>query len=162
MKQYDSSKTGKLSKAELAALLKDQAGGVEPSTEELDFVLHTADASDGRINDHVNLHELDAALQCWLAIRQNKGEVEKYFQKYDWDKSDKLDRAQMQALLTDLNEGHPLDEEELDWIMEADGLVSDKTGGINRTELMHALALWYSHVEETEHASCHGKRCIVM
>ena len=131
MKQYDSSKTGKLSKAELAALLKvhgalrlcashqigagtespecvqDQAGGVEPSTEELDFVLHTAvrplsvpllvlvslsvggridtqracfgvagqDASDGRINDHVNLHELDAALQCWLAIRQNKGEV---------------------------------------------------------------------------------------
>lgn len=33
------------------------------------------DASDGRINDHVNLHELDAALQCWLAIRQNKGEV---------------------------------------------------------------------------------------
>ena len=46
---------------------------------------------------------------------------------------------------SDLNEGHPLDEEELDLIMEADGLVSDKTGGINRTELMHALALWSWH-----------------
>ena len=67
MNRYDSSKTGKLSKAELAALLKvhtvhcgfvpptrpgadtktlecvqDQAGGVELSAEELDFVLHTA------------------------------------------------------------------------------------------------------------------------
>ena len=53
---------------------------------------------------------------------------------------------------SDLNEGHPLDEEELDWIMEADGLVSDKTGGINRTELMHALALWSCQSQHAPHA----------
>jgi hypothetical protein len=59
---------------------------------------------------------------------------------------------------SDLNEGHPLDEEELDWIMEADGLVSDKTGGINRTELMHALALWSCPNMHNMH-NMHKARC---
>jgi len=35
----------------------------------------TQDQSDGRINGQVNLHELEVALQCHLALRQNKAEV---------------------------------------------------------------------------------------
>lgn len=81
---------------------QEHAGGVVPTDEELDFVLNAAvflayanahthtqmmpvwlvanthihqDESDGRINGQVNLHEINHALQSWIAIRQNKARV---------------------------------------------------------------------------------------
>jgi len=161
MAKYDKSREGKLNQQELSQLLKDNAGGVEPTEEELQFVLMTADQSDGRINGQVNLHELEVALQCHLALRQNKAEVEKYFAKYDLDKDGMLDRPELAKLLNDLNEGKEVEEEELDWIMaNADGKIMESSGGIRKTELIYALSLWYSHVEDA-HAACGGKSCSI-
>ena len=33
---------------------------------------------------------------------------------------------------------------------EADGAAGSKTGGVNKTELMGAISLWYGYVEEQQ------------
>jgi Ca2+-binding EF-hand superfamily protein len=105
MAKFDKSGSGRLDKSELFALLTEQACGTEPTQEELDFVLCAADESDGRMNGHVNKHELEAALEVWLALRDSKPKVEAYMTKYDVDHNGELSKNELKALLQDLNDG---------------------------------------------------------
>eukprot|EP00287_Rhodomonas_sp_CCMP768_P007945 CAMPEP_0196736282 /NCGR_PEP_ID=MMETSP1091-20130531/14401_1 /TAXON_ID=302021 /ORGANISM="Rhodomonas sp., Strain CCMP768" /LENGTH=214 /DNA_ID=CAMNT_0042079993 /DNA_START=98 /DNA_END=742 /DNA_ORIENTATION=+ len=156
MEKYDESKTGNLLKEELANLLQDAAQGRKPTDEEVNFVLWST--TTGK-TDRVSKQDIPKALDLWSDYERNLPEVEEKFDKYDANKSGKLERNQLKALLTDLDEGLAPSDDEVDWVMKtADGAVEgvDPTGGINKTELMLAVSLWYTHVEDK--SSC----CVVM
>jgi len=64
------------------------------------------------------------------------------YNRYDTDNSGELDREQLKKLLTDLNDGLEIIDEEVDDIM----LVADtgKSGTIDKTELIKAISVWFS------------------
>eukprot|EP00286_Rhodomonas_abbreviata_P012464 CAMPEP_0181316290 /NCGR_PEP_ID=MMETSP1101-20121128/15816_1 /TAXON_ID=46948 /ORGANISM="Rhodomonas abbreviata, Strain Caron Lab Isolate" /LENGTH=211 /DNA_ID=CAMNT_0023423527 /DNA_START=217 /DNA_END=852 /DNA_ORIENTATION=- len=159
MEKYDKSKTGNLDREELADLLMDaSSGGRKPSDEEINFVLNTTHREDKTAADRITKSEIAAALDVWKTHEASLAEVEAHFAKYDVNKSGKLERNQLKALLTDLDEGLAPTDEEVDMVMKtADGATGDPTGGINKTELMLAISLWYTHVEDKD-----GKCCVVM
>jgi Ca2+-binding EF-hand superfamily protein len=157
IKKYDKEGNGKLSKSELSVMLQDLAGGDAPTEEEASFVLHVADSTDNKVDGYIGKTELEAAIQIWRNYLSAKPEIESNFAKYDTNNSGKLEIGQLKALLTDLNEGIPPKDDEVEAIMEeADGIAGQKTGGINKTELTGAISLWYGHIEENQ------KCCTVM
>mmetsp|Transcript_26260 Transcript_26260/g.62177 ORF Transcript_26260/g.62177 Transcript_26260/m.62177 type:complete len:214 (-) Transcript_26260:307-948(-) len=155
LEKYDTSNTGNLLKDELMQLLQDAAKGRKPTEEELNFVLWST--TEGK-SDRVSKQEIPKALDLWSDYERNLREVEEKFDKYDTNKSGKLEKDQLKLLLTDLDEGIPPTDAEVDWVFAtADGAVEGvtPTGGINKTELMLAISLWYTHVEDK--SSC----CVV-
>jgi len=158
MHKYDVTKTGNLTKEELGDLLQDAAKGRRPTEEELNFVLwttHPKTGDDANRGDRITKNEIATALDVWRTWEQTLPEVEPLMAKYDVNHSGKLEFEQLKNMLTDLNEGRALPDEEVEWVMKAaDGMVQGvaPSGGINITELKGAIALWMTHVEEGQHA----------
>eukprot|EP00658_Telonema_sp_P-2_P036177 TRINITY_DN2621_c0_g1_i2.p1 TRINITY_DN2621_c0_g1~~TRINITY_DN2621_c0_g1_i2.p1 ORF type:complete len:123 (+),score=42.74 TRINITY_DN2621_c0_g1_i2:92-460(+) len=65
--------------------------------------------------------------------------------RYDTDNSGRLDRSQLRNLLTDLNEGHDVREPDLDLVIEFSDKGTVKDGQIDKTELVQAIAIWFSN-----------------
>ena len=136
-------------------MLQDLSGGRVPTDEECSFVLHVADLSDNVVDGYIGRNELEVAIQVWRNYLGSMDEISAYFAKYDVNQSGKLEKEQLKALLTDLNDGKAPSEDEIEAIMEeADGLAGQQTGGINRTELTGAISLWYGFVEQHQRCCC--------
>mmetsp|Transcript_13189 Transcript_13189/g.30321 ORF Transcript_13189/g.30321 Transcript_13189/m.30321 type:complete len:205 (-) Transcript_13189:207-821(-) len=156
IRKYDVSKQGKLNKEELANMLQDLAGGEKPTEEEVVYVLRTADLIDRKIDDHIGPEELETAIDIWHRYLNAKPEIARIFEKHDKNNSGQLEFDELKSLLQELNNGkEPDDDEVQDVLKHADGITQAKSGGITRTELMHAIALWYNHVEGSK------KCCII-
>eukprot|EP00287_Rhodomonas_sp_CCMP768_P003823 CAMPEP_0196717410 /NCGR_PEP_ID=MMETSP1091-20130531/778_1 /TAXON_ID=302021 /ORGANISM="Rhodomonas sp., Strain CCMP768" /LENGTH=209 /DNA_ID=CAMNT_0042057725 /DNA_START=13 /DNA_END=645 /DNA_ORIENTATION=+ len=149
LRKYDVTHNKALNKDELASLLQDLSKGEKPTEEEVLWVLRTADREDNSINDMINRDEIPAALDLWNSYEKAKPFINKMFDKYDTNHSNKLEFGQLKRMLTDLNDGHEPHDEEVKMVLDmADGEVAQKTGGINRTELQGAMTIWYMHVDE--------------
>eukprot|EP00286_Rhodomonas_abbreviata_P012012 CAMPEP_0181328004 /NCGR_PEP_ID=MMETSP1101-20121128/22444_1 /TAXON_ID=46948 /ORGANISM="Rhodomonas abbreviata, Strain Caron Lab Isolate" /LENGTH=210 /DNA_ID=CAMNT_0023436783 /DNA_START=15 /DNA_END=647 /DNA_ORIENTATION=+ len=149
LKKYDVTHDKALNKDELACLLQDLNGGEKPTEEEVLWVLKTADRQDHQENGMINRDEIPLALEVWDSYERAKPFIKKMFDKYDTNHSGKLEMGQLKAMLTDLNDGHAPEDEEVKMVMDlADGEVSKKTGGVNKTELQGAITIWYMHVDE--------------
>lgn len=149
--QYDVSKTGYLSMGEVAKFLQDAAKGSTPTEEEVNFVIRTTHDKSGAEGKGMTMSEMRTALDVWRSWEQVKPEIQMYFEKYDTNNSGKLELDQLKLLLTDLNDGTPPTDDEAKWVLQTvDGALEgvDATGGVNKTELNGAIALWYTHVED--------------
>eukprot|EP00927_Polykrikos_kofoidii_P070242 TRINITY_DN6629_c0_g1_i1.p1 TRINITY_DN6629_c0_g1~~TRINITY_DN6629_c0_g1_i1.p1 ORF type:complete len:216 (-),score=51.52 TRINITY_DN6629_c0_g1_i1:92-739(-) len=146
--KYDADSSGGLERPDIIRLLTDMDSstppGTEPTTEEVDWVIKTADKQgDGCIDKN----ELKEALTCWATWMQKRSEIEEAFVKFDTSNSGTLNREEVRKYLIHLNDGGPVSDAEVDMIMtEAD---VDQTGELdNKIELMRATANWYGHVEK--------------
>jgi|EP00670_Eutreptiella_braarudii_P013479 Ca2+-binding EF-hand superfamily protein len=145
-----------LSRPELEELLRDYNEGVDPTNDEVEWILLHADGSrKGDTKDNIiDVGEMETVLQLWDNHRHCRPHIEVVFQKYDTERSGRLNRQQLQALLTDLNDKKSPTDDEVDWVLaEAD---RDKSGNISKPELMVAISSWYSYAE-TQSSSC----CII-
>jgi hypothetical protein len=73
---------------------------------------------------------------------------------YDKNHDGKLGRAEVIAMLTELNNGKPPLEEEVDYVFSlADW---DKSGDLTRTEIKIAISTWYGLVDKrlTDESCC--------
>jgi len=173
MAKYDVTKDNKLDKVELGNLLqvrmkndltdhhvkilvlKDLSGGEKPTNEEVEWILLTADRTDKKIDNAVGLEEIEYAVDLWKSYISVKPEFDRMFNEYDKDHSGQLDFDQLKNLLKDLNSGIEPTEEEVKMVMDmADGAVLKKSGGITRTELQGAIAIWYSYTEDSKKKGC--------
>uniref|UniRef100_A0A7S0DUE3 EF-hand domain-containing protein n=1 Tax=Hanusia phi TaxID=3032 RepID=A0A7S0DUE3_9CRYP len=164
MEKYDKSRTGNLNVKELGDFLQDAAKGIRPSDEEINFVMRSAQAKDGGEGDSITKSEIMIALDVWRHYEKTKPEIEAYFKKYDTNNSGMLEFDQLKNLLTDLNDGVAPPDEEIKWIQSnSDGSVRgiQKTGGVNKTELMGAIALWYTHIEEASNKTTTSSCCVI-
>jgi len=103
----------------------------------------------------ISKNELEAAILIWKNYLENKTFIEEKMAKYDTNHSGKLELDQLKALLTDLNDGKPIKDDEARAVMEeADGVAGNKTGGVNKMELMGAISVWYGYVEDHQKSCC--------
>ncbi|KAK3271586.1 hypothetical protein CYMTET_20080 [Cymbomonas tetramitiformis] len=149
--KYDTDSSGKLSKLQLTKLLTDLNQGNIPTEEELAMVLHVADAADGKLNGMVDRKEFLLAIDAWKSYQDNLELIRTTMQTYDINNSGVLERDQLAQLLKDINDGQAPTEEEIDFILISADLRDGITNGaINSTELMFAINLWFSMLEEEE------------
>ncbi|EKX46982.1 hypothetical protein GUITHDRAFT_137946 [Guillardia theta CCMP2712] len=155
MAKYDVTKDNKLDKVELGNLLQDLSGGEKPTNEEIEWILITSDRSDNKIDNAVGLNEIEYAVDLWKSYIGVKPEFDKIFNQYDKDHTGQLNFDELKSLLKDLNSGIEPTDQEVQMVMDmADGAVLNKSGGISRTELQGAIAIWYSYTEDSKKKGC--------
>jgi len=147
MRRYDVNKSGKLEEDQIRLLLTDlddfTPRGTEPTEEELAFILKVADASgDGCLR----LEEVEYAMKAWHVYTKRRQEMEDKLLLFDKSGSGTLTREELHSFLVDLNGGEAVDNMEVDWVMAEADIFGD--GQIHKTELVMAVAAWYSHVEQ--------------
>jgi len=152
MTKYDTNQSGKLEEDQVKQLLTDMdsstPAGTAPSDLELQFIIKVADKEeDGCLTQG----ELDLA---WAILTKKRTEMEWAMDKFDKSCTGKLEKNELKEYLTSLNGGIPVEDEEVDWVLEQADVFGD--GAITKPELTKATAAWYSCVKkkEEEKGSC--------
>ena len=148
-KKYDTNRSGKLEREQIAKLLTDRdyssPVGTPPSDYELDFIVKLGDRSgDGC----VERRELEIALIAWKTYTRQREKLEELIEKYDKSGTGKLEKEELKMYLTDLNDGNPPTDEEVEWVMSEADFMGD--GAIRTQEIMMATQSWYSSHKEKE------------
>merc|ERR1712096_16341 len=140
--KYDKDQTGSLNHEEVKTMLTEVGNGTEPTDQEMVFIMKMADTKppEGKLGKT----EFVDAINSWCCYQkefcneQSLGAV--IFKKHDTDQSGHLDRAQLAALLKEMNGGIDVEEADVDFVLgKADVLC---TGTITKIELSQAVACW--------------------
>mmetsp|Transcript_40982 Transcript_40982/g.82071 ORF Transcript_40982/g.82071 Transcript_40982/m.82071 type:complete len:198 (+) Transcript_40982:181-774(+) len=160
--RYDKSNDGHLDKNELGDLLQDVNGGERPSEEEIQWVLQVADRQDGNVSDQLGINDVQVAINTWRAYRENKEHIDQVFAKYDQDGSGKLEFDDLKRMLTDLNDGVPPPDAEVQHVLKkADSKDGQEDGAVNRMEVVYAVAIWYARLDALENQKNQTSCCAV-
>lgn len=139
--RYDRDGSGALEVEEFRDLLRDFNGGRPPRQEEEEFMMKIADKNkDGCIN----LGELHYAIRVWHSYNNFDDNLLRLFAEFDADHSGRLDAQELQALLTSMNGGIAVPMPEVMTVMAEADVLGDRA--INRSELLGAVAAWYTRV----------------
>uniref|UniRef100_A0A7S0VGN3 EF-hand domain-containing protein n=1 Tax=Hemiselmis tepida TaxID=464990 RepID=A0A7S0VGN3_9CRYP len=163
MKDFDKSADGRLDKSELGDLLQQVNKGVRPTDEEITWVFNVADNSNGpdAKDDTISIQELKVAITSWKTYMDNKPAIDSVFEKYDHDKTGKLEFHDLKNMLKDLNDGNePQDSEVWEVMRKAIGKGGDKGGtfdqgetsaeGVGRMEVLYAITVWYAQEDQKQ------------
>lgn len=127
-------------RSHLQAIMTVLCDGAKVLESDVDLVLVLAEHPLG--HEKITKSDVVRPLAMWRSLQNEMQFIDEHFSHYDTNRSGKLDETQLQALLRDLNSGHPPSREELDWILSWD--MSGK--GIDQTHLRAAVAIWFHHV----------------
>uniref|UniRef100_A0A7S0R6X3 EF-hand domain-containing protein n=1 Tax=Pyramimonas obovata TaxID=1411642 RepID=A0A7S0R6X3_9CHLO len=158
--KFDTDHSGTLDDVQLRNMLAYANEGKPVSDEVVRWCRGVAEASDAanRANG-VSLRGCMMAVDAFYAYKKNEPQINELFSQYDTNKSGVLEPDQLKALLTDLNDGVAPSPEELHWVISTtdkrDGVLE---GTINKAEVMFAISLWYSVLDETQED---GSSCII-
>eukprot|EP00928_Gymnodinium_smaydae_P034984 TRINITY_DN24685_c0_g3_i1.p1 TRINITY_DN24685_c0_g3~~TRINITY_DN24685_c0_g3_i1.p1 ORF type:complete len:199 (+),score=58.81 TRINITY_DN24685_c0_g3_i1:56-652(+) len=149
--KYDKDSNQMLDRKELKRMMEDLNKGKSVGEEDVDHIIDVCNASKGGT---INRQEVLFAVSLWekhLALMPTLAE---WMEEYDTDQSGDLDKWQMKNFLEGLNEGKPVHDYEVEWVMRrADELGKGKIG---TWELERATTLWYFYIErrKTKSACC--------
>jgi len=73
-------------------------------------------------------------------------------EKFDKNGTGVLEKQELKSLLIELNEGKPVGDDEVEWVLEQASLMQD--GVITRMEYERAIRFWHAHVEDSRSRSC--------
>ena len=76
---------------------------MKPTDEEISLLLK---AAGHHKQNSVDASEIEYALNLWHSYVTNRAKIQSIFEKYDTDRSEKLEFDQLVLYLTDLNEGN--------------------------------------------------------
>eukprot|EP01043_Picozoa_sp_COSAG02_P050625 COSAG02_NODE_5225_length_4526_cov_4.817032_3_plen_834_part_00 len=127
-------------RSQLQAIMTVLCDGADVLESDVDLVLVLAEHPLGHKN--ITKNDVVRPLAMWRSLQNEMQFIDEHFSHYDINSSGKLDETQLQALLRDINGGHPPSREELDWFLSWD--TSGK--GICQTQLHAAVAIWFHHV----------------
>mmetsp|Transcript_32772 Transcript_32772/g.77242 ORF Transcript_32772/g.77242 Transcript_32772/m.77242 type:complete len:199 (-) Transcript_32772:92-688(-) len=160
--RYDKSNDGHLDKGELGDLLQDVNNNVRPSEEEIQWVLQVADRQDGNVSDQLGIADVQVAINTWRAYTENKEHIDQVFEKYDKDKSGKLEFEDLKHMLTDLNDGVAPPDSEVEHVLKkADSKDGQEDGAVSRMEVVYAVAIWYARLDALEAQKQQTSCCVV-
>lgn len=138
-----------MEKDQVEKLLTDLNGGQKVSQDELDYIMVVCDATR---DDAIGPSEMEWLILSWQNYMKSKAEIDPLLTKYDVSGTGRLEREELKKLLVDLNDGKPVEDSEVDFVMEqADSLGN---GVITKPEMRRALAIWYAHVGTETSCSC--------
>jgi len=175
MKDFDKSEDGKLDKGELADLLTQVNHGTRPTEEEIEWVFNVADNSDGKesAGGTISFTEFKVAIKSWKTYMENKATIDTVFEKYDQDKTGKLEFSDLKEMLKDLNDGvAPADHEVWSVMDKATGRPAQTPNdgeirptksfdGVGRMEVLYAITVWYAQEEERQGEVTMSSCCVI-
>lgn len=137
-------------------MLSDLANSSSVSKDELDYVFKIVDTNGDQVIRSCGMNTL---LNCWGNYQGSLEEIEDCFRKYDPNGTGRLDRHQLQRLLSEIGEasGHyRVTDAEVDWVLSQADIL--KNGVITKPELRRALALFKASMtsmkKEREKSCC--------
>mmetsp|Transcript_130283 Transcript_130283/g.236781 ORF Transcript_130283/g.236781 Transcript_130283/m.236781 type:complete len:238 (-) Transcript_130283:38-751(-) len=141
--KYDTNKSGMLEEDQVIMLLTDMDDstppGTQPTDEQVDFVLKVVNPQS---SDALQLSELENALRIWGSYTQEKDRLHKVFVDYDKNKSGRLEKKELKAYLVYLNQGQPVSDREVDWVLAQADIFGD--GDIREIEMIAATSAWHA------------------
>uniref|UniRef100_A0A6U4WBK8 EF-hand domain-containing protein n=2 Tax=Hemiselmis andersenii TaxID=464988 RepID=A0A6U4WBK8_HEMAN len=172
MKDFDKSADGRLDKSELGDLLQQVNKGVRPTEEEITWVFNVADSSEGPEDNTISMSELKVAITSWKTYMDNKPAIDSVFEKYDQDKTGKLEFHDLKNMLKDLNDGHePQDNEVWEVMQKATGKGTNgqafdysetSAEGVGRMEVLYAITVWYAQEDQKQSEVTMSSSCCVV
>ena len=164
--EFDTDKTGVLSKEQLSALLKHLAK-VEPSEEALSTAMANAvslDTTGDGVPDTTGISRksaTDVVSKYQAYVKEQKG-LDEIFAKYDTSGSGDLQPGELKGLLKAISPLEEVTEEDEAYVLE----ICDKsnTGTILRSEVLAACATWKQLLEEGKapHMSKGSSACVLL
>mmetsp|Transcript_126151 Transcript_126151/g.251980 ORF Transcript_126151/g.251980 Transcript_126151/m.251980 type:complete len:194 (+) Transcript_126151:52-633(+) len=148
IQKYDVSKTGQLSKEELKKLLIEDSK-TEVSDQDVDYYFKRFDRSE---SGGITQEEIEALLASFHDYLRTKPEAEEFMKKYDVSKDGCLDKEELKQLMIDMNGGGPVDDAEVDEVMQAADMLKHEK--IEMQDLLYALAIWDSSLDQRSSGSC--------
>jgi Ca2+-binding EF-hand superfamily protein len=150
--KYDKSGTGKLNDSELRAMLTDldhsTPAGTEPTDEELKFMMSVADWDDSGV---IEKSEISYVISAWRLLVAKRSQLTDVLKEFDKVGDGALNKDELKAYLTKLNEGTEVAPEEVDWVWSQADVLGD--GSIHGPEIVMASAAWFAYVEDHHVAS---------
>eukprot|EP00927_Polykrikos_kofoidii_P069313 TRINITY_DN64729_c0_g1_i1.p1 TRINITY_DN64729_c0_g1~~TRINITY_DN64729_c0_g1_i1.p1 ORF type:complete len:200 (-),score=44.85 TRINITY_DN64729_c0_g1_i1:56-655(-) len=148
--RYDADGNGCLKEHEvsemLASLNKDST---PPSDSELKFIMKMADTKPPQ--GMLGQEEFMSAINMWRCYCESFGDDNawgaKIWAKYNKDGEDSLSRSELKLFLADFNEGEPVSEVDLDWVLSKADVLS--TGNITKIEMSQAMGAWFQKRAES-------------
>ena len=113
-KQMDADGNGTLNWDELVSLFKELNGSKTVSEDEVDYLFCKFDVSE---NCGIERNEMDKMLYDWQSYIKSLPEIMPILDKYDVDCSGRLERDELRKLLSDLNDGLPVTDQDVDWVL---------------------------------------------
>mmetsp|Transcript_2256 Transcript_2256/g.4194 ORF Transcript_2256/g.4194 Transcript_2256/m.4194 type:complete len:201 (-) Transcript_2256:33-635(-) len=150
IKKYDDDASGMLEHDDLKNLLTDMNYGKPVSDDEVKFMLDSTDTSaDGAIN----VQEMQMLLMVWNTYQRQLPEIEALMETYDEDRSGRLEREELEKMLTQLNDGRPVKKWDVDFVVKEAGLLAGD-GTIGKPEVKRAIRAWYTAVDVRQQSQC--------
>ena len=144
--RFDANKDGKLQPDELRSLVKWLNKEREPTEEEMGFIYHAVKPEGVGPDYEMSRTELQVAAMTYQGYATDQDFIERTLSKYDTNHDGKLDRPEVVAMLTELNDGNPPLDEEVDYVFENSDW--DHSGTLTRTEIKVAISAWYALVSQ--------------
>jgi voltage-gated sodium channel len=96
----------------------------------------------------LSLQALHVAAKKWQQYLSMYDEISPVFDKYSPEHTGFVDKAQLTEILTELNDGFPVDKQDVDEIMDQASVVTK--GKLSKPAMVVAISMWYSIVDEKE------------
>jgi len=152
VKKYDKDKNGQLEREELKKLLIEDSK-MEVSDQDVEYYFIRFDRSQ---SGGITPEEIESLLASFHAYVQTKPQAEEFMAKYDVSKDGFLSKEELKQLMTDLNDGKPVADTEVEGVMQsADMLKHEK---LEKPDLMRAIAFWDSQIDDRKSVGC----CVCM
>eukprot|EP01051_Picozoa_sp_SAG22_P003613 SAG22_NODE_178_length_16142_cov_13.187995_14_plen_281_part_00 len=103
-------------------------------------VLDHAGVADGKVSKA----EVGQAVSLWRYLQHEQAYIDTRFAEFDMDSDAQLQHEELKLFLTALNDDIPVTDKEAEWVMAQTD--KDHSGGLDKTELRAAVALWYPTV----------------
>lgn len=147
--KYDKDNSFSLGEKEVAEMLTDLDNstppGTPPTQEELNFIMHVADWSE---NGTIEKDEVSYVVAAWNILTNKRSQLAAAMKEFDKQGNGTLNKEELTAYLTSLNEGMEVSAEEVDWVMAQADVFGD--GKLTCTELVMASAAWFAHIHDEE------------
>ena len=149
--------------------------GTRPTEEEIEWVFNVADNSDGKesAGGTISFNEFKVAIKSWKTYMENKATIDSVFEKYDQDKTGKLEFNDLKEMLKDLNDGvAPADHEVWSVMDKATGRPAQTPNdgeirptksfdGVGRMEVLYAITVWYAQEEQRQGEVMMSSCCVI-
>eukprot|EP00927_Polykrikos_kofoidii_P049296 TRINITY_DN43373_c0_g1_i1.p1 TRINITY_DN43373_c0_g1~~TRINITY_DN43373_c0_g1_i1.p1 ORF type:complete len:236 (-),score=43.02 TRINITY_DN43373_c0_g1_i1:303-971(-) len=158
---YDTDLSGLLDLEELRSLLADYTQTIfetaqRPTMDDMEFLMLVCGRDDSA---EIGKDEVMKAVHTWDDIVQQGPKVKSLIAKYDKDFDGQIGASELQALVTEVNEGIPVADEELRWFMDIGDTSGD--GQLDPEELTRAVAAWMGNVAVPEDKNPASSFCVV-
>jgi len=141
---YDKSKTGALNRTEVRAMATDICNKYTPlvggvSDNDVDMIMRCGGEN---TNAELKVEDFPLAFAVMMAVREDSENFHELFLRHDTDKSGVLPAAQLSALLSEINDGHPPGPNDVTYILnQCEPRGRDQP--IAESQLKCAIACWY-------------------